>query len=113
MTYSGNQHCSNWQLCTVYMQLRFGCSGMLRWQLPIQHQHGKNFTMRVASGLCTGAPLPQSGPSITMCLQYALKIDKEKVDKSRGKSVLQQELQVMAGSHSFCKHNQLGGAAST
>ena len=60
-----------------------------------------------------GAPLPQSGPSITMCLQYALKIDKEKVDKSRGKSVLQQELQVMAGRHSFCKHNQLGGAAST
>ena len=59
-------------------------------------------------------PFLNACPSFTMCLQYALKIDKEKVDKSRGKSVLQQELQVMAGRHSaVCRHCQLGGAAST
>ena len=75
---------------------------MLGWQLPIQHQHG--IELYKAGGIwplyrCLNSA---QGPSVTMCLQYALKIDKEKVDKSRGKSVLQQELQVMPGRHSMC-----------
>lgn len=91
------------------MQMHFDCVEMLRRQLPGEASPWHR-ALQCRWHLAPVKVLPSlsSGPSCTVSLQYALKIDKEKVDKSRGKSVLQQELQVMAGRHSLYRPGQLG-----